>query len=678
MLPQVLDGWDKFTTQVEALQGGTDEFIRRELLAFPDYLSLYFQTGDEDYKSLYIGEKRKQFYDAKLDAEARAAVESRILEADAAALRAGLADAVDSEALALLDATLDDIRRVITTWGGRKLDVLLIGDCVHLDVLAFLMAPCLEDQVSLETTFVTSKNPVERQAQLKALADRRFDVVFFSPYTYEFQPEYNALHKVRRARIRADKVHQIAEAAAERTESDLNLVSTLFECPIFVHNSANVRRRDQSLALTRGVRRRAAAVVNTRLRAYVAARNTATFTHLFVLDEEALLAQYGDDELGRTFYNSDLQHPAVLGKHLAGLYRDILAVRAHLLSRKLVVCDLDNTLWRGEIGEGRIEHYLDRQQTLKRLRQKGVVLAVNSKNDPRNVHWDGAALNEDDFVNRQINWDHKVVNMKRIREALNLKFKDYVFVDDRGDQLALVAASMPEIHGMDASLERTWRLMALWADLLPEQDEADRTQQYRERGLRDQFLATVAPEVDPVAMFAQLGLRMTLREARRSDFKRVVELINRTNQFNLAGSRSTFREIEAWAASPRSKILVADGADKFGAMGLVCVAVVEHGEQNVRIPIFILSCRVFGYGFETAMLNAIVRTVQVGSLSQPPAIVGAFRETSHNQPCRQMYPDYGFRWDDTAWVLDGEPRPDPQDPAWLTITSELPTPALHP
>ena len=87
MLPQVLDGWDKFTTQVEALQGGTDEFIRRELLAFPDYLSLYFQTGDEDYKSLYIGEKRKQFYDAKLDAEARVAVESRILEADAAALR---------------------------------------------------------------------------------------------------------------------------------------------------------------------------------------------------------------------------------------------------------------------------------------------------------------------------------------------------------------------------------------------------------------------------------------------------------------------------------------------------------------------------------------------------------------------------------------------------------------
>jgi hypothetical protein len=104
----------------------------------------------------------------------------------------------------------------------------------------------------------------------------------------------------------------------------------------------------------------------------------------------------------------------------------------------------------------------------------------------------------------------------------------------------------------------------------------------------------------------------------------------------------------------------------------------EHGEQNVRIPIFVLSCRVFGYGFETAMLNAIVRNVQVGSESQPPVIVGAFRETSHNQPCRQMYPDYGFRWDDTAWVLDGEPRPDPQDPAWLTITSELPTPALRP
>ena len=138
-------------------------------------------------------------------------------------------------------------------------------------------------------------------------------------------------------------MHRIAEAAAERTESDLNLVSTLFECPIFVHNSANVRRRDQSLserlkcALTR---RRTTPRRGRREHPaprHVAARNAVTFTHLFVLDEEPLLAQYGDDELGRTFYNSDLQHPAVLGKHLAGLYRDILAVRAHLLGRKLVV-----------------------------------------------------------------------------------------------------------------------------------------------------------------------------------------------------------------------------------------------------------------------------------------------------------------------------------------------------
>ncbi|MBP3956205.1 HAD-IIIC family phosphatase [Gemmata sp. G18] len=677
LVPQLFDGWDKFAGSVAGGEGEIEAFVRRELLVFVDYLKLYFETGSVDYKYLYIGEKRKQLYDARLAPDARAALTGRVLDADAAALRSGLANLVDAPALALLDATLADIRAVVTARAARHLSVLFVGDCVHLDVVAFLTAPAAEDGVTVDATFVTSKNPFKRREELRAVATRTFDIVFFSPYTYEFCAEYGSLSQWRRALTPAEEVRRIAEDAAKQTESDLNDLSALFECPIVVHNSAGVRRHEGGALdrvkglLTRRVRRGARRIVNTRLQAYVAARNAATFPHLFILDEEPILAQHGDVELGRLFYNSDLQHPAVLGKHLARAYRDFLFVRAHLFGRKLVVCDLDNTLWRGEIGEGAVEHYADRQRLLKRLREKGVVLAVNSKNDAARVHWRGAVLSEGDFVNQQINWDHKATNMDRIRAALNLKFKDYVFIDDRADQLALVADSMPEILGMDATSDRTWRLLELWADLLAEQEELDRTQQYREKDLREQFLSTTVPDVDPGAMFAKLGLRVTIREAGRADYKRVVELVNRTNQFNLAGSRTSFREIEGWGSSPRAKVLVAEGADNFGAMGLVCVAVVEL-DAAARIPIFVLSCRVFGYAFETAMLNAIIDTVRITPANGAAVIRGAFHETAHNQPCRSMYPDHGFQLVGTEWVLEGNARSARSIPHWLSVTGTTP------
>ena len=109
-----------------------------------------------------------------------------------------------------------------------------------------------------------------------------------------------------------------------------------------------------------------------------------------------------------------------MGKWMAGIYRDTLYVHAHLVKKKLVICDLDNTLGKGVIGEGTVEHYADKQRILKRLQARGVVLAINSKNDPKNVKWDGGVLNADDFVCTQINWENKVGNIKRIGQILNL------------------------------------------------------------------------------------------------------------------------------------------------------------------------------------------------------------------------------------------------------------------
>jgi FkbH-like protein len=368
--------------------------------------------------------------------------------------------------------------------------------------------------------------------------------------------------------------------------------------------------------------------------------------------------------------NTNLQHPTPLMVRLfADHYREILAVHADLLDKKVVVTDLDNTLWKGEIGEGSVQHFADYQQTLKTLRQKGIVLAVNSKNDPRNVRWDGALLNEGDFVNMQINWDSKVANMRRIEEALNLKLQHFVFIDDRADQRALVQDALGEVHVLDATSPRVWKQLAIWAATLSDHPEIDRTRQYQEREQRESFISSAVAEEDPTAMIAKLEIRVDIRGAGASDLKRVTELINRTNQFNLTGSRITANEMTAWHRTPGKQVIVVEAADKFGAMGLICAALVDLTGSEIRIPTFVLSCRVFGYGIEDAVLASIKRLATSDPARGVRPIRGDYRETSHNEPCRQMYSNNGFNWDGGSWILPN-PAPSPF-PEWLTVADGL-------
>ena len=647
-------------------------------------LARYLESGDESFKDIYVGIKQMQFYWPGFGTvDERLAFVAQVLAADERALVGFLNGKVPPEELDKLRAVLVEVARVLLSRGRKTLDILLVGDCLFIDIMCFLTGPCLEDDITLNPTYLTSKNPVELRKELRAKSARKFDLIFYSPLTYGFSLPYTATGLVRNSLMPAAKIRQMAVEECAEVEKTLDLMSTLYECPILIHNSSGVRRHDSSLK-DRGrnlatIRTRWAAkrVVNPRLTNYVARRNAETFKHLHIIDENALRRTSSDLELGRLKFDSHAHHAGVMGAKLATIYRDLIYTHVHLITKKLVVCDLDNTIWEGEIGEGAVRHYLDRQRTLKTLRQKGVVLSVNSKNDPSKVHWRGCGLDEADFVAMQINWEPKVANMKRIQENLNLKYKDYVFIDDRADQREMVADAIPEIRVMDATSARTWELFRLWADLLEDQTETDRTQLYRERDQRESFVAaTEEVEADPATLYAKLGIKITIHAAVTADLKRVTELINRTNQFNLCGSRTTFHEVSQWHDDPATHILVVDGADKFGQMGQVSVMVVNSAETSTRIPIFVLSCRVFGYGIETALLNAVKRRFAGVGRSQPgPLLIGLYQETPANEPCRQVYPTNGFTWDGAAWVYQG--TDEPVDPSWLTIHDDWKTTDLQ-
>jgi FkbH-like protein len=412
--------------------------------------------------------------------------------------------------------------------------------------------------------------------------------------------------------------------------------------------------------------------VNAGIETLLAQHRTASGRALALIDETRLLAQDTDEELGRTLSWSPLHRPAVLGYRLATTYRDRIYVASHLLGRKVVVSDLDDTLWHGVTGEGAIRHDVGRQTTLRRLRDRGVLLAVNSKNDPAGVRWEGGVLDPEDFAHAEINWDPKAENMRRIQTALNLRLDDFVFIDDEADQREMIRLAAPEIHALDPGDPRCWRLLGAWADLLLANPDVDRTALYRQREQRQRFVDAEVSVQDPRELFSRLDIHVHIREADRDDLPRAAELINRTNQFNTCGSRTTVPELADWRTGINRHVLLVDASDKFGSNGTVAVMLLETPPDAIRIPCFVLSCRVFGFGIEHAVVNHVKRAYRRHD-RQP--IVGHITATPHNRPCREVYRHNGFTWDGAQWVYrQGD---DPVDPRWLTVHTPRETRRLH-
>ena len=656
------------------MEGGRADwagFLHLHFFVFADYLIEYFDRGEESFKHLFVGEALKGLYDPDLSDAAMADQAVAVAVGERTRLEALLRSELSDSAWVLLETHLADVHRTIGAKGGRTQRLLLVGDCLFLDIVPFITGALLRQGITLIVDYATSKNPLELRDQLRAFSTRKFDLVFFSPFTYEFSLAYNQLSDWRNALQSQQRVHEVVEEAWAEAKPTLDLMADLFDCAIHVHNSSAVVREEHPvrrrlrLTATARVRSLAKHEINGLLSGYVLQRNAQSFRHLFVVDENALVAEAGEFEAGAYLYRAELQHPAVLGQMLAPAYADIVSVNTWLAKRKLVVCDLDNTLWDGLIGEGVVRHHHDRQRALQALRRKGVVLAIASKNDPANVHWRGGSLSDDDFVYSAVSWGPKVQAMTAIHAELNLKTKDSVFIDDRQDELTMMRLAHPDLVCLDANDPATWRRISLWEASMDDDPDMDRTLMYRQREARKAHVAEqVTTHEEEAALFASLGLELTISQAQASDLKRVAELINRTNQFNLEGSRTSYTEVMQWHDSANHFIVTAQTADRFGDMGTTCVAVARVEADRMVLMPFVLSCRVFGYGIERSVMNFLKRVAMAADLSR---IVARFASTPQNAPCRGFLEDNGFTEEAGVWTFAALSQAE-HEPAWLRIT----------
>jgi FkbH-like protein len=293
------------------------------------------------------------------------------------------------------------------------------------------------------------------------------------------------------------------------------------------------------------------------------------------------------------------------------------------LTRKCLVLDCDNTLWGGIIGEDGLDgiqighdspgrEYLDFQKTILELYEQGVILAINSKNNLADVmqvlnEHPQMLLREKHFASILVNWDPKPQNMQKIAEQINIGLDTIVFIDDNPAERQMMRQSLPQVETLEMPAEpslfaRTLRETGCFTRAYLTDEDKNRGQIYAAQRQRDQFQQSCATLED---FLKSLEMFVSIRLAGKDDIKRVAQLTQRTNQFNLTTRRYTEADIAAMAQNPNWRIYVLGLKDKFGDNGTVGLALVEIQPKQWRIDTFLMSCRVIGRQVEDSLVDLI-------------------------------------------------------------------------
>jgi FkbH-like protein len=349
-------------------------------------------------------------------------------------------------------------------------------------------------------------------------------------------------------------------------------------------------------------------------------------------------------------------------RHLADhLTRAIAALV--LPAAKVVVLDLDNTLWGGIVGEdgpggiaigpsGLGAAFAAFQDALLALRAQGVLLAIASKNNEADAfeifdHHPGMRIRRDHLAAHRISWQPKSESLRELAGELSLGVDSFVFVDDSPTECAEVASVLPEVTVLQLPPEPARYVEALRA--VPQLDRMTLTDEDRMRAAayaaeKIRTAARAAAEGDPDALRAHLrslALVVHVRRIGDAEVARAAQLTQKTNQFNLTTVRRSEADIEAMRRDPAWRLYALDVTDRFGdygTTGLVFARRVDDG-ATWDLDTVLLSCRVLGRGVESALLRVVTADLIAAGARR---LTGRLIPTKKNAPVRDFLPRHGF------------------------------------
>lgn len=336
----------------------------------------------------------------------------------------------------------------------------------------------------------------------------------------------------------------------------------------------------------------------------------------------------------------------------------VYAVNGHF--KKCLIIDLDNTIWGGVIGDDGLEGiqlghglgigkaFTEFQMWIKKLKQRGIIICVVSKNneetakEPFEKHPD-MVLKLNDIAVFIANWETKVDNIRTVQNILNIGFDSMVFLDDNPFERQMVRENIPDITVPELPKDPGEYLEFLYSQNLFETAsyslaDKDRTKQYQIEAKRMSFSKTFTNEAD---FLKSLHMLSEVSGFTKFNTPRVAQLSQRSNQFNLRTIRYTEADVSAMADDSEIIDLSFTLEDKFGDNGLVAVVILKPiSKDSLFIDTWLMSCRVLKRGLENFVLNTIVERANNAGYHK---IIGEYIPTTKNKMVEQHYQNLGFQ-----------------------------------
>ncbi len=405
---------------------------------------------------------------------------------------------------------------------------------------------------------------------------------------------------------------------------------------------------------------------------YELMRLAEQFPNLFICDIAGLQNKFGRDWMfdSSVYVSTEMILSIDALPYVASRVLDIVsAIEGRV--KKCLILDLDNTVWGGVVGDDGWENiqighglgigkaFSEFQQWVKKLKNRGIVICVCSKNDEEKAKEPflknpEMVLRLEDVSVFVANWENKADNIRTIQQILNVGFDSMVFLDDNPAERAIVRENVhgvivPELPEDPGDYLEYLYSLNLFETASYSNADKDRTKQYQVEAERVVAAKKFTNEAD---FLKSLNMVSVVEGFTKFNTPRVAQLSQRSNQFNLRTIRYTEDQISAMEQSDSFKTFSFTLEDKFGDNGLICVVILElKDNQTAFIDTWFMSCRVLKRGMENFTLNTIVKWCRENGIK---TIVGEYIPTLKNGMVKKHYPNLTFAVTDkeNQWSLD--------------------------
>jgi len=323
-------------------------------------------------------------------------------------------------------------------------------------------------------------------------------------------------------------------------------------------------------------------------------------------------------------------------------------------SKKALVFDCDNTLWKGIVGEDGVDnieltsktkngiYYKEIHLLAKALSKNGIILALCSKNNVKDVEEvfqkrKDMVLKYDDFVVHKINWENKASNLSQIAKELNIGKDSLVFVDDSSFEINLIKEQLdvvetfqvPEnLHDYPISLLSQ---LNLFYSINKSTLDKNRVKMYKENMEREKDKTSFQNIEDYIS---SLEIKILFFNKEEEYMERIAQMTQKTNQFNLTTKRYTLNDIQNFYRSEGYDVICIDVSDKYGSSGITGLCIVNYYDNVAEIDTFLMSCRILGRNIEKVFINEIIHHLRSKNVK---TILAAYYPTAKNEQVEDFY-----------------------------------------